>query len=1338
MMDEDSSYIPPKTSSSLEYVATDDVNDQAAKYAVSDANSDRVAFAARGPQLSFNEVDRVDLAVRGLTVTISQSKPLLQTLGLKKTMAPTPPKKILDNVSVDVPAGTVMAIIGGSGSGKTSLLNVMAHRMKSSKLKVEGQVTFNRQPDLHKIRHAYVLQQDILLPMLTARETLMYSADLRLPSTTTKEERHKLVQEVILELGLKECADTIVGDGAHKGLSGGEKRRLSIGIQLLSNPSVLFLDEPTTGLDAYSALLLVQTLKKLARKGRTLITSIHQPRADIFFLFDSITLLSMGQPVYCGPVKPSLGYFENLGFTFSELMNPADLLIDIAAHDTRSPEARLESDTRIESLVAAWRRTENFKPVELVPAPPNLTDVHAPFLREITVLTKRTVLITVRDHMGLVGSLIEAVFNGIICGWIFYSLDSSTTGIKSQIGAVYTSIATQGYLILMYETYRLSSVDIKVYDRERNEGMISISGFLISRRMARLFLEDVPVPLIYSVIMYFMTGFPAEPKRFFLYFTCVILQHYASITMATFAVSVSRDYSIAVLVGNSFSTAQTMSCGYFLQTHSMPVYVRWIKWVCYQFYGFSAMCATIFYDFFGDCPYGDASTSACASYTGDYQLTSLGIKPGWIGVPLVAVLCLCLATYLGAAAMLYFKPVDVSVAASKTAKESSVAKADATLTVVEPVPESDRLTVDVEDLHLSIEKYSARLKKKRIDILRGISAQFQPGSINAILGPSGSGKSSLLNFVALRLNSSLLSRYIASGAVLLNGQSPSPAVLKAICSYVTQDDDGLLPTLTVRETLNFAADLRLPPTLTKAQRRARVAEVINKMGLAECADTLIGSEFIKGISGGEKRRVSISVQLLNEPKVLLLDEPTSGLDSFTAASILTVLKALADEGRTIVCTIHQPRSDLYSFFHNVLLLAKGGRVAYSGPGGDELLDYFAGCGYPCPPLTNPADHILDMISVNLQDPVSEAETRERVDALLSEFARRRQENQEKSIVGRSSSVRLVKGYDGGQDLGSLGRQSASFARTFPVLCHRTTLDFMRNPAILIGRFGQVVGFGILMALFFSPIKSDYISIQNRVGVVQQFSAMYFVGMLCNIATYPAQRDLFYREHDDGVYGVLCFLVAYALFEVPFEIVNSLIFSCLMVLVTGINRTVGMYFSSAIFCFVIVNCGESIGIAFSTVFHHPGFAVNMISVALSVGTLMSGLMSYNMMGFLKGFSYINPLMYGSKALFNYAFAGRTFTCSDALKVDGVCPLATGDQVIDAYHMRINKGFYLGMLIVTAVYYRVLAMVTVKLFRLQLGLTSGVKSSTTGHRNSLKAASEKSSKVVQKEENVGLEI
>jgi len=210
----------------------------------------------------------------------------------------------------------------------------------------------------------------------------------------------------------------------------------------------------------------------------------------------------------------------------------------------------------------------------------------------------------------------------------------------------------------------------------------------------------------------------------------------------------------------------------------------------------------------------------------------------------------------------------------------------------------------------------------------------------------------LLNILCRRLHGSLTARYHYSGELLFNNTSPSDSVIRALTSYVVQDDTALLPSLTVRETLHFAAIIRLPRHMTKFQKVARAEQVLSQLGLRHCADTLVGSEFVKGISGGEKRRVSIAIQILTDPKILMLDEPSSGLDANTAHGMMELLQALAKEGRTIICTIHQSRSDLFPLFGNLLLLANG-RMIYSGKA-ENMMEYFEAAGYPCPTFANPA------------------------------------------------------------------------------------------------------------------------------------------------------------------------------------------------------------------------------------------------------------------------------------------------------------------------------------------------------------------------------------------------
>jgi ABC-type multidrug transport system ATPase subunit len=323
---------------------------------------------------------------------------------------------------------------------------------------------------------------------------------------------------------------------------------------------------------------------------------------------------------------------------------------------------------------------------------------------------------------------------------------------------------------------------------------------------------------------------------------------------------------------------------------------------------------------------------------------------------------------------------------------------------------------------------------------------------------------------------------------LLNGaQAPSDAI-RSIVSYVTQDDDALLPALTVRETLRFAAGLRLPSWMSADEKIRRAEEVLLKMGLKDCANNVIGNELVKGISGGEKRRVTIAIQLLTDPKVLLLDEPTSGLDAFTAQSIMEIFHGLANEGRTVILAIHQSRSDLWPLFQNVLLLARGGHSVYSGPGND-MLRYFASMGFFCPEHTNPADFALDIITIDSRRARSETATREKVHKLIEAW--KHVQASRPSVVQTEISLPA--------ELGSLRKSKAKFSTAFPILIQRSILNFWRERNASVGRIMQVTGYGIVLALFFAPLRSDYQSIQTRLGYISSVTVLYFVGMLQNVA-----------------------------------------------------------------------------------------------------------------------------------------------------------------------------------------------------------------------------------------------
>lgn len=240
-------------------------------------------------------------------------------------------------------------------------------------------------------------------------------------------------------------------------------------------------------------------------------------------------------------------------------------------------------------------------------------------------------------------------------------------------------------------------------------------------------------------------------------------------------------------------------------------------------------------------------------------------------------------------------------------------------------------------------------------VLEGLTGYAEPGTLTALMGPSGSGKSTLLDALASRLATNAF----LSGTILLNGRKTKLSFGTA--AYVTQDDT-LIGTLTVREMISYSARLRLPDKMPREEKRALVEGTIMEMGLQDCADTVIGNWHLRGISGGEKRRVSIGLEILMRPRLLFLDEPTSGLDSASAFFVTQTLRGLSRDGRTVIASVHQPSSEVFELFDRLYLLS-GGKTVYFGRA-SEACEFFAQAGFPCPPLRNPSDHFLRCINAD--------------------------------------------------------------------------------------------------------------------------------------------------------------------------------------------------------------------------------------------------------------------------------------------------------------------------------------------------------------------------------------
>lgn len=1208
---------------------------------------------------------------------------------------------ILQNVSFALDPCNMMAIMGGSGAGKTTLLNVLAQRLNinHSTMIFSGSVDYTvAECQSGKITTAYMQQLDVFLPGLTLFETLDYQAQLRL-ANSDKSERTELVRSLLMLLELDHRADEVVKTFTGRiSLSGGEQRRTSLAIQLLSRPQLLFLDEPTTGLDTSSALKLVTVLRKLASPaiGITIILLIHQPRGEIAQLFDKMCVLARGgRLIFFGALSESVPHFQSLAekgiappMDVSDPFAILNTIMTMSVRSTVSAEKEAETARIVDSMAAEWsargplglllsaqEQKEQFSRNLKVFRPKN----PLPLYRQVEVLTRRTFVLSFRDQPSLIGLNGGAVFLGLVLGWMFYQPTPNLSGIRSITSTLYTMLEVVGFSPLALELERLWAHDGVFFFKEYQEQCVTIPGFIISRRLAKFVAEELPMSILFAVPTYFMWGLRLgetsadsnDGTYFAIYLAVAIIVAVLGTTTAMLCFALGTDFSTSTLIGNVFYQLQNSGCGYFVNAKTMPVYVRWVKYVAYFWYAFGALCANQYTDWQGECPYA-ASDPRCVEYSGNYQLSVLGFPQGWVA-PAIGYLC---AWVVGCNviiwAVLRFRNYDVAVARKRKNRiggdETKNTGIFSTTCSSDEKDEgaADPVSIDVSDVTLSVqvkESQSLFAAKTSRTLLNHVNVHFKGNAVNAIMGPSGGGKTTLLNFLAARLPRA--SSFASNGTISLNKtQTVTPQDIARISAYVTQHDNILIPHLTVRETLYYQARLRLPER-EHSSIPSYISHLLRQTGLLDCADTPIGSNTVKGISGGEKRRVSIAIQLLSRPKVLFLDEPTSGLDIATSATIMLLLQELAHAGTTVISTIHQPSIEIFRQFDSLTLLARGGLVVYDGPAA-SVAHHFAELGHACPGNTSIADFSLDLVSLRMDEPREVFQAR--VDHLVSTWEKQRVSAPEQ-LAGTHVDIDRFSG------------TAVSFRKAFPAVFSRQFKVSYRATDVMISRSTQAVILAIVYALFFAPLRNTQAGISNRLGLTQNVINLYFCGLINNLSLYPHERDIFHQEYKDGTYGVLVFSSAYLLVELPYEIIPSVFFSALVVFVIGLPRTPEMFFAMVLSSIVSLNAGESLGIIFNSVMTHLGLITNVLINLFIVAIFMAGTMSLQMPEFFKAWNYINPVKYVVEICVNMGFKDQTFSCPE-----GVCALLTGEDVLDLYNLNANMGGAFGGLVACFVVFR----------------------------------------------------
>lgn len=377
-------------------------------------------------------------------------------------------RKILNNLSGEAEAGQLLAIMGPTGCGKTSLVSVLSGRVVGNKkLYLSGNVYYDNdfidQANLNE-KAVVVTQDDLLFSYLTVRETLSFAAYFFSPLHTTQEEIDDRVERAMTELSLTKAADTIIGSYTRRGISGGEYKRVLIGKELMKMPSVIFLDEPTSGLDSSQALSVMESMKTLANNGRIVFSVIHQPRSSIFALFDRLLLLSEGRVMYSGPANCAVDYFSRLGYVCPQHFNPADFFLDILALNLKTREQEEESRAKLDFFYSQWQtylavcqpeieaaRRNNSSEMKVAPhavsawSSSEMTPLQAVsrWCTDFQKLCQRSMAEIYRNYGALVIRVVTMLFFAVILSLIYQNIGYGQKSIQDRTGLLYFVLINQ-------------------------------------------------------------------------------------------------------------------------------------------------------------------------------------------------------------------------------------------------------------------------------------------------------------------------------------------------------------------------------------------------------------------------------------------------------------------------------------------------------------------------------------------------------------------------------------------------------------------------------------------------------------------------------------------------------------------------------------------------------------------------------------------------------------------------------------------------------------------------------------------------------------------------------
>ncbi|KAI7867468.1 ABC-2 type transporter-domain-containing protein [Mucor mucedo] len=1210
--------------------------------------------------------------------------------GTKKSV-----KIILKDLSGFCKDGEMLLLLGRPGAGCTTLLKIISN-MRSSFTDIQGTVNYGGFDQKHFAskfhgQTCYNSEEDQHYPTLSTKQTLQFALRTKTPGTRLPNESKKEFIDKVLYmlgnmLGLTKQMHTMVGNAFVRGLSGGERKRLSIAEQMTTQSTINCWDCSTRGLDAASALDYVRSLRIMTDVfHKTTVATLYQASNNIFTLFDKVLLLDDGYCLYFGPTRLAKRYFEDLGFYCPPRKSIPDFLTGLCNPIEREIIPGFENSVPVlatdfqrcyygssiyqdmmqelkayEEVLERENPAETFKEAmdqEHQKRAPKGSPYIASFYQQVLALTARQYYLLIKDLPSLISRYGTILIQSLIMASCFYQIPGDGNGAFSRGGAIFFSVLFNS-LVSQSELIHFL-MGRPVLEKHKQYALYRPSAFYVAQ-----VIMDIPYAfaqvLLFEICAYFMMGLNLDAGRFFTFFIGLFFINMCMNGFFRMFGAVTSSFFLATQTAGVCLIAIVTYCGYVISYGDMHPWLSWIYWISPIGYGFKTLLVNEMKGQVYSCegagnaiPFGpgydDWNYKVCTMaggnpgenfVTGDSYLKKTfqwNTADLWAPDFVAVVGFFILFTLITALAMEYS---DVSKVGSLT-KLYIPGKAPKQRTPEEEANRLRRQATNSEKMEAISSgttfswqdvNYSVPIKGGSLQLLNNISGIVKPGHLTALMGSSGAGKTTLLDVLARRKTLGTVDgRLYLNGETLIND-------FERITGYCEQMDVHQ-PAVTVREALQFSANLRQPAETPQSEKDAYVEQIIELLEMEDISDAQVGNvDFGFGISVEERKRLTIGMELVGKPQLLFLDEPTSGLDAQSSFNIIRFIRKLADAGWPVLCTIHQPSAILFDHFDHLLLLVRGGRTAYHGEIGEDariMIDYFEKNGGPiCSVDANPAEYILEVVGAGTAGKARQDWAD--IWAASPESKALSQELEHVHEVADQNPQREALTY------------ATSFKTQFYLVHKRMALAYWRSPDYNIGRFITIMFTSLITGFTYWKLGNSVSDLKSRTFAL--FASFIMANILIILAQpkFMTERMYFRREYASRYYGWIPFTVSVVLVEIPYILVLGAFFMCGFYWTAGltnVSEAVG-YFYIMLVCFVF--WAVTLGFVIASVAENPVMAGVVNPLVISLFILFCGFMqpAKSMPRFWSSWMYwLNPFHYFIEGLAVNELSYIVAECSD---------------------------------------------------------------------------------------------